>query len=129
MGRAHLDRAIGVHVTAFLLLSLSHCVLAGAVGGPLLAVPPHYAGSLLKLRFLEEFYSDIWMYRPLVCIKALIDSHARARESRFAAIAFKRRWNARAGISPRVDLGQPRKGACRRFGWPSDAVTAWCSLP
>jgi two-component system, LytTR family, sensor kinase len=78
--RPHLARAIGVHVAAFLLLSLSHCALAGAVGGPLLAVPAHYPGSLLKLRFLEEFYSDIWMYWPLVCIQALIDSHARARE-------------------------------------------------
>jgi two-component system LytT family sensor kinase len=76
----HLSRAIGVHVAAFLLLSLSHCALAGAVGEPLLAVPAHYPGSLLKLRFLEEFYSDIWMYWPLVCIQALIDTHARARE-------------------------------------------------
>jgi signal transduction histidine kinase len=76
----HLSRAIGVHVAAFLLLSLSHCSLAGAVGEPLLAVPAHYPGSLLKLRFLEEFYSDIWMYWPLVCIQALIDTHARARE-------------------------------------------------
>jgi two-component system LytT family sensor kinase len=80
LARPHLVRAIGVHVAAFLLLSLLHCALAGAVGGPLLAVPAHYAGSLLQLRFLEEFYSDIWMYWPLVCIQALIDSHARSRE-------------------------------------------------
>jgi signal transduction histidine kinase len=78
--RPTLARAIGVYVAAFLLLSLLHCALAGAVGEPLLAVPAHYPGSLLKLRFLEEFYSDIWMYWPLVCIQALIDSHARARE-------------------------------------------------
>src|ERR1700722_881584 len=78
--RPHLERAIGVHVAAFLLLSLSHCALAGAVGEPLRAVPANYHGSLLQLRFLEEFYSDIWMYWPLVCIQALIDSHARARE-------------------------------------------------
>jgi signal transduction histidine kinase len=78
--RPHLTRAVGVHVGAFLLLSLTHCALAGAVGEPLLAVPEHYPGSLLKLRFLEEFYSDIWMYWPLVCIQALIDSHAHARE-------------------------------------------------
>src|SRR5579862_410282 len=78
--RPHLTRAVGVHVGAFLLLSLAHCALAGAVGEPLLAVPADYPGSLLKLRFLEEFYSDIWMYWPLVCIQALIDSHAHARE-------------------------------------------------
>jgi two-component system, LytTR family, sensor kinase len=80
LARPHLTRAVGVHVGAFLLLSLSHCALAGAVGEPLLAIPAHYPGSLLKLRFLEEFYSDIWMYWPLVCIQALIDSHAHARE-------------------------------------------------
>src|SRR5262249_19187288 len=42
-------------------------------------IPAHYTGPTLPLRFLEEFYSDIWMYWPLVCIQALIDSHARAR--------------------------------------------------
>jgi two-component system LytT family sensor kinase len=80
LARPPLLPAIGVHLAAFLLLSLLHCALAGAVGGPLAAVPAHYSGSLLKLRFLEEFYSDIWMYWPLVCIQALIDSHARTRE-------------------------------------------------
>jgi two-component system, LytTR family, sensor kinase len=80
LSRPRLARAIGVHIVAFLLLSLAHCALAGAVGAPLLAVPDDYSGSLLKLRFLEEFYSDIWMYWPLVCIQALLDSHARTRE-------------------------------------------------
>jgi two-component system, LytTR family, sensor kinase len=80
LARPALARAIAIHVAAFLLLSLLHCALAGALGEPLLAVPAHYPGSLLKLRFLEEFYSDIWMYWPLVCIQALIDSHRRARE-------------------------------------------------
>jgi two-component system, LytTR family, sensor kinase len=80
LSRPRLARAIGVHVAAFLLLSLLHCVLAEVVGGPLAVLPAHYAGSTLPLRFLEEFYSDIWMYWPLVCIQALIDSHARTRE-------------------------------------------------
>ncbi len=80
LNRPYLARAIGVHVMAFLLLSLTHCALAGLVGEPLLAVPDDYPGSLLKLRFLEEFYSDIWMYWPLVCIQALLDSHVRTRE-------------------------------------------------
>ncbi|HYL70697.1 MAG TPA: hypothetical protein VEY89_05285, partial [Candidatus Dormibacteraeota bacterium] len=74
LSRPQLARAILVHAAAFLGLSLAHCSLAGLVGEPLLAVPPHYAGSLLKLRFLEEIYSDIWMYWPLVCIQALLDS-------------------------------------------------------
>ena len=80
LSRPRLTPAIGVHVAAFLSLSLLHCVLAELVGGPLAVPPAHYAGPTLPLRFLEEFYSDIWMYWPLVCIQALIDSHARTRE-------------------------------------------------
>jgi len=80
LSRPRLARAIAVHVGAFLSLSLLHCVLAEGVGGPLAYLPAHYTGPTLPLRFLEEFYSDIWMYWPLVCIQALIDSHARARE-------------------------------------------------
>jgi signal transduction histidine kinase len=80
LSRPRLPRAIGVHVAAFLLLSLLHCVLAEMVGGPLAVLPAHYVGPTLPLRFLEEFYSDIWMYWPLVCIQALIDSNARTRE-------------------------------------------------
>jgi two-component system LytT family sensor kinase len=78
--RPRLARAIGVHAVAFISLSLLHCVLAEAVGEPLAALPAHYNGPTLPLRFFEEFYGDIWMYWPLVCIQALIDSHARARQ-------------------------------------------------
>jgi two-component system LytT family sensor kinase len=80
LSRPRLARAIGVHVAAFLLLSLLHCALAEVVGGPLAVLPAHYTGPTVPLRFLEEFYSDIWMYWPLVCIQALLDSHARTRE-------------------------------------------------
>jgi two-component system, LytTR family, sensor kinase len=80
LSRPRLGRAIGVHVTVFVSLCLVHCVLAEAVGGPLASLPAHYTGPTLPLRFLEEFYSDIWMYWPLVCIQALIDSSARTRE-------------------------------------------------
>jgi two-component sensor histidine kinase len=73
-------RSFGVHAGCFLLLSLLHCVIAQALGSPLASTFPGYQGSLLELRFLEELYSDIWMYWPLVCIQALIDSHARVRE-------------------------------------------------
>lgn len=78
--RPGIARAVAIHACSFLALSLLHCVIAGALGGPLAALPAHYHGSLLKLRFLEEIYSDIWMYWPLVCIQALLDSHARTRE-------------------------------------------------
>jgi two-component system LytT family sensor kinase len=80
LSRPRLPRAIGMHVAAFLTLSLLHCLLAELVGGPLAVLPAHYTGPTLPLRFLEEFYSDIWMYWPLVCIQALMDSHARTRE-------------------------------------------------
>ncbi len=80
LSRPHLLRAMGIHVVAFLCLSLLHCALAEAVGGPMASLPAHFSGPTLLLRLLEEFYSDIWMYWPLVCIQALIDSSARSRE-------------------------------------------------
>ncbi|HEX4648267.1 MAG TPA: histidine kinase [Steroidobacteraceae bacterium] len=83
--RRPLVRSAAVHAGCFLALSALHCLLASAVGGPMRYVPPNYQGSLLVLRFLEEFYSDIWMYWPLVCIQALIDSQARTRERDRAA--------------------------------------------
>jgi LytS/YehU family sensor histidine kinase len=66
------------------------CALADAVGGPLAALPAHYRGSPLVLRFLEEFYSDIWMYWPLVAIRALLDAHARERERERQAARLER---------------------------------------
>ncbi len=77
--RAGLAAALALHGLFFVALSLAHCALAAALGSPM-AVPPTWHGSLYTLRFVEEFYSDIWMYWPLVCIRALIDSHARERE-------------------------------------------------
>jgi len=77
LARPHLPRAFALHLVFFVLLSMLHCVVADALGGPLISVPAHYSGSLLVLRFLQEFYSDIWMYWPLVGIRALMDSHAR----------------------------------------------------
>ena len=99
LSRPTLPRALAVHAGCFLALSFLHCVLADAVGGPLGFVPPHYQGSLLKLRFLEEIYSDIWMYWPLVCIQALLVSHARARDrDRLAAELGAELARARLGL-------------------------------
>lgn len=80
LNRKPVALAATVHTVSFLALCALHCLLAEAIRGPPQYVPPNYHGSLLWLRFLENFYSDIWMYWPLVCIQALIDSHARARE-------------------------------------------------
>jgi two-component system, LytTR family, sensor kinase len=75
-----LARSVAAHGLAFLALSVAHCVLAQALGSPLASRPPAFDGNPLVLRFLEEVYSDIWMYWPLVCIRALIDSHRRDRD-------------------------------------------------
>ncbi len=80
LSRPALARGAVIHVCCFLTLSLLHCVIAELAGSPLASASAGYHGSLLHLRFLEEFYSDIWMYWPLVCIQALLDSHARTRE-------------------------------------------------
>ena len=79
LAQPRLVRALAVHCAAFLTLSAIHCIVADAIGSPLADRPSDYQGSLLRLRFLEEIYSDIWMYWPLVCIRALMDSHARIR--------------------------------------------------
>ncbi|MGM9486194.1 sensor histidine kinase [Ideonella sp. YS5] len=73
-------RAFGLHMLFFVALSMVHCVVAQAIGSPLALVPKQFAGSPLVLRFLEEFYSDLWMYWPLVGVKALIDAHTAERE-------------------------------------------------
>jgi signal transduction histidine kinase len=80
LSRPGIARAAAIHACCFLMLSLLHCAIADMLGSPFAAAPGNYHGSMLNLRFLEEFYSDIWMYWPLVCIQALLDTHARARE-------------------------------------------------
>jgi len=80
LARPHLARALAVHCAAFLVLSATHCVVADAIGSPLAYRAPNYPGGLLAMRLLEELYSDIWMYWPLVCIRALLDSHAQIRQ-------------------------------------------------
>jgi two-component sensor histidine kinase len=72
-------RSIVVHAIAFPSLSFLHCAIAQQLNSPL-DVPEGYHGSLLLQRWMVEFYSDIWMYWPLVCIQALIESRARLIE-------------------------------------------------
>ena len=80
LSKPNLTRALFVHLACFFVLSLLHSALLGVVDPSQVRTPPDYRGSLLGLRFLEEIYSDIWMYWPLVCIQALLDSRARTRE-------------------------------------------------
>lgn len=80
LNRRPIALSASVHAGCFLALSGVHCLIEEVIRGPLQWVPPHFHGSMLALRFLENFYSDIWMYWPLVCIQALLDSQARTRE-------------------------------------------------
>jgi signal transduction histidine kinase len=78
--RGRLATGFALHALFFVSLSLLHCAIAALLHGPMGATPPGWQGSQFLLRFLQEFYSDIWMYWPLVCIRALIDAHRRERE-------------------------------------------------
>jgi len=77
--RPALLRAFGLHLVFFVSLAMLHCLIAEGLGSPM-QMPKAYQGSPLVLRFLGDFYSDIWMYWPLVIIRALMDAHARERE-------------------------------------------------
>jgi LytS/YehU family sensor histidine kinase len=77
--RGRLAPALGLHAVFFVMLSLTHCAIAAAVRGPMY-VAPDWHGSLFVLRLLQEFYSDIWMYWPLVVIRALLDAQRREHE-------------------------------------------------
>jgi len=79
LARTGLGRALAVHTAAFALLSVAHCLIAEAVGGPLAWLPDGVRLPSVVLRFLEEFYSDLWMYWPLVGIQSLLDAQARER--------------------------------------------------
>jgi two-component system, LytTR family, sensor kinase len=83
--RPRLVGSFCMHLAGFLTLSLLHCGLANALGSPLGMLPSGYRGNLLWLRFMEEVYSDIWMYWPLVCIRALIDSNVGSRRKEVEA--------------------------------------------
>ena len=80
LSKPGLPRALFVHLACFFVLSLFHSALLGVLDPSQVRIPPHYQGSVLALQFLAEIYSDIWMYWPLVCIQALIDSQARTRD-------------------------------------------------
>jgi two-component sensor histidine kinase len=75
----HWARALALHAMFFVVLSGVHSAVAEAVGSPI-AARAHFEGPRVLLRFLEEFYSDIWMYWPLVIIRALLDAQAAERE-------------------------------------------------
>jgi LytS/YehU family sensor histidine kinase len=77
--RGRLASALALHAVFFLALCALHCAIAATVKGPM-TVPAAWHGSLFVLRFLQELYSDIWMYWPLVVIRALLDARRREHE-------------------------------------------------
>jgi two-component sensor histidine kinase len=73
-----LARAFALHAGMFVVLSVVHGLLAEWLDEPF-ELPPTFHGSLLAVRLLQELYSDLWMYWPIVGLRALLDGHARQR--------------------------------------------------
>lgn len=90
LSRRRLAPALLAHCGFFLLTSAVHALAAGYLRVPMY-VPRGFTGSPLILRFLEEFYSDIWMYWPLVCIQALVDYYKRYRQQALQAAQLEAR--------------------------------------
>jgi LytS/YehU family sensor histidine kinase len=86
--RGALARGFTIHLAAFLTLSSAHCALSQWLGQPF-PVPSGYRGSIWWLRLMSELYTDIWMYWPLVGIRALIDAQARVLERERQASAWR----------------------------------------
>ncbi|MBS0446438.1 MAG: histidine kinase [Proteobacteria bacterium] len=90
LARPHAARAFAFHVACFFALSFVHCAIAEALHGPLASIPAHFKGPTLLLRFLQEVYSDVWMYWPLVGIRGWLDAQARERERERQAMGLER---------------------------------------
>jgi two-component system, LytTR family, sensor kinase len=82
-------RRLALHAVFFVALSALHSAVAQAIGSPLAAIPRHFDGSTVVLRFLEEFYTDLWMYWPLVVIRNLMDAQAAERERALQASCLR----------------------------------------
>jgi two-component system LytT family sensor kinase len=90
LSRRRLAPTLLAHCGFFLLTSLVHAAAASYLHVPIF-VPRGFAGSPIVLRFVEEFYSDIWMYWPLVCIQALVDYYKRFRQQALQAAQLEAR--------------------------------------
>jgi two-component system, LytTR family, sensor kinase len=99
LARPRLARAAASHVVFFAALSLLHAALAEAAGSPMFVEPRHADTPRVLLRFLQSLYSDVWMYWPLVCIRALLDARQRER-TRERSLAEARLALLQAQIRP-----------------------------
>ncbi len=77
--RRRLGLAIAAHAGLCVAVSLVHVTMAEVIGLPLATVK-EFGGSRLEARFLLNFYSDIWMYWPLVGLWNLVEYQRRFRE-------------------------------------------------
>lgn len=76
--RNNLATRIPIHVALCVLMSWTHVTAAH-----LLRIPPHASDTMfgdITVRFANTFYSDLWMYFPLVLVWNLIEYKRRYRE-------------------------------------------------
>src|SRR2546427_11589291 len=82
-------RAFVWHFGFFLAVAMIHAAAANLLHIPFRYLIPGFQGSLVSLRFMQEFYSDIWMYWPLVCIQNLIEYYEKYRDRELRAVQLE----------------------------------------
>lgn len=88
LSRTRVLRTSGKHIFFFLLVCAIHIGIADLLKFPL---PPvkDFSGPSIELRFLFTFYSDIWMYWPLVALWSLLEAQRKQRETQVRAASLQ----------------------------------------
>jgi len=81
-------RTTAIHFCFYLLLTMTHEVLAQIAGLPS-GAPASFHGSALGLRFVASLYEDLWMYWPAVVVWSLFHYYQRYREQDMRAAQLK----------------------------------------
>ncbi len=87
--RKHLAWIVAAHAGACIALSVVHVGIAAAIGIPSAASAKGSWLAVWRARFLLEFYSDIWMYVPLVFLWNLLDYEKRYRQREQQALQLE----------------------------------------
>jgi two-component system LytT family sensor kinase len=87
-GAFELVRTTAIHFCFYLLLTLTHGLIAQVIGLPA-GAPDNFHGSILRFRFVSSLYEDLWMYWPLVMVWSLFEYYARFRERDMRAAQLK----------------------------------------
>ncbi len=85
----HITRILAVHCFASIAFCLLHITAAMLVGVPCGTAPAGLSASALKARLLLDFYSDLWMYWPLVGLWNLLEYQKRYRERTVDALKLE----------------------------------------